>query len=208
MIRRRSLFHSHISIPLAALCCLLLLPAALRAQQGMSAVNARRQQEQAMRDREYALYHAGEVREQKELAARNALPQIREDFRQLQLVNNGLMKQVVLAKTLDYRLIAQAVGEIKNRASRLKDNLTLPQLQAAEESARKAKAQEVAPDAAQLKAALFDLDRLIMRFVTNPHFSNSPNTLVVPQADQAGRDLRDIIELSRALKKSAQQLGK
>jgi hypothetical protein len=208
MIRRRSSFHLHLPVPLAALCCLLFLPAALRAQQGRTPIDSRRQQEQAMRDREYALYHAGEVREQRDTFVRNVLPQIREDFRQLQLVNNGLMKQVVAAKALDYRLIAQAVGEIKNRAGRLKDNLALPQLRAADDSARKNKAQAVAPDATQLKAALFDLDHLIMSFVTNPHFSHSPNTLVVAQADQASRDLLDIIELSRAIKKSAQQLGR
>ena len=208
MIRRRSLFQSHVLVPFAALCCLLFLPVVLRAQPSMSARDMRRQQEQAMRDREYALYHAGEVHEQKEFAARNLMPQIREDFKQLQLVNNGLMKQVVTAKALDYKLIAQTVGEINNRAGRLKDNLALPQIQAAENNARKGKPPEVAPDAAQLKASLFELDHLIMSFVTNPHFSSSPNTLAVAQADQAGRDLRGIIALSRAIKKSAQQLSK
>jgi hypothetical protein len=208
MIRRRSLFQIHVPVSLLALCCLLLLPNVLRAQPSMSARDMRRQQQQAMRDREYALYHAGEVHEQREAAARNLMPQIREDFKQLQVINNGLMKQVVTAKALDYKLIAQTVGEINNRAGRLKDNLALPQLQTTEDNARKGKTQEVAPDAAQLKAALFELDRLIMNFVTNPHFNSSPNTLAVAQADRAGRDLRSIITLSRALKKSAQQLGK
>ncbi len=208
MLRHYPSLQFHIIARLTALCCLLLLPVALRAQQGMTPADARRMQEQAMRDREYALYHAGEPLEQEGRPATvNMLPQMREDFKQLQLVNNGLMKQVVIAKTLDYKLIAQAMGEIKNRAGRLKDNLVLPQLQAAADSARKDKAQDAAAGAAQLKASLFKLDNLIMSFVTNPQFT-SANTLVVTHADQAGRDLRDIIELSRAIRKSAQQLGK
>jgi hypothetical protein len=208
MIRPRSSLHINLPVLFTVLCGLLLLPVALRAQQGMSAIDMRRQQEQAMRDREYALYHAGEVREQKNLAARNLMPQIREDFKQLQLVNNGLMKQVVIAKTLDYKMIAQAVGEISNRAGRLKDNLALPQLQTAEDDARKGKPLEVTLSATQLKTSLFELDRLIMSFVTNPQFSNSPKTLAVMHADQAGRDLRSILALSRTIKKSAQQLSK
>ena len=208
MTSRHTLFPAHGAVRLAALCCLLLLPTALHAQRSTPAGERRRSERQAMQDREYALYHAGEALEQKEARARDIQPQIREDFKQLQLVNNGLMQQVVAANALDYKLIAQAVGEIKNRAGRLKDNLALPQVQAPAESARKGKEQDITPDAAQLKASLFKLDRLIMSFVTNPHFKNSANTLVVAQADQARRDLLDIIELSRAIRKSAQQLDR
>lgn len=211
------MFSSFASCPpqrvvrLAALGCLLLVPTALRAQQsGLNRADQRRMQEQAMRDREYALYHAGEtLGAENRSATANMLPQMREDFKQLQLTNNGLMQQVAEAQTLDYKLIAQAMSEIKNRAGRLKDNLVLPQLQtAAADNARKDKAPDVlAADVPQLKAALFKLDRLIMSFVNNPQFT-SAHTLVVTHAEQAHRDLRDIIELSRTIKRSAQQLGK
>ncbi len=210
MCRRHVICQTHVAVRLAALCCLLLLPTALRAQQGVTPSDARRMGEREMQDREYALYHAGEPLERTAAPpVVNMLPQMREDFKQMQLANNGLMKQVVTAQTLDYKLIAQAMGEINKRAGRLKDSLVLPQTQpAAPDNARKDKAQSVvAPDAAQFKAALFALDRLIMSFVTNPQFT-SVNTLTVTHADQAGRDLRDILELSRTIRKNAQQFGK
>ncbi len=209
MFHRPESFPYYGAVRLAALGCLLLLPTALHAQQeGLTRTEMRRMQDQTMRDREYALYHAGEMRARQEKAAAvNLLPQMREDFKQLQLVNNGLMMQVVAAKALDYKLIAQAMGEIKNRAARLKDNLVLPQLQAAAENTRKDKAPDATTDAAQLKLSLFKLDSLIMSFVKNPQFT-SANTLVMTHAEQAGRDLRDIIELSRTIRKSAQQVGK
>jgi hypothetical protein len=191
---------------LIALCGLLALPMLLHAQsREMNQQQVRRMDDQSMQDREYALYHAGETKAEQQAAFRSIMPQLREDFRQLQLVNNGMMQQMVSTPALDYKLLNRAISEINKRAGRLKDNLAL--LQVKQPETKETNGPPVPADERQVKASLFKLDSLIMSFVNNPQFKQA-GVVAVPQADRAGRDLHDIIELSRAVKKGLERLGK
>lgn len=196
-------------VRLIALVCLLLLPALLYAQNsGRSRMAEQRIADQAMRDREYALYHAGDVKTEKQELIQNMLPQTKEDFRQLQVVNNGMMRQVVSTPALDYKMLDHAIGEINKRAGRLKDYLNLIELKESETKEPETQAAPALPaDERELKASLFKLDGLIMRFVNNPQFRQA-GVISVEDSHKAGHDLRDIIELSRVVKKGIARLSK
>lgn len=132
-----------------------------------------------------------------------ALAQIAEDYEQLQVVNNRMMGAVIPAPAPDYRLIAQTAADIRKRADRLRANLALPRPEGA---AKDRAARPPAADAAQMKEALLALDRAIMSFVRSPLFRNT-DVMDAGAAGRAGRDLEEVIELSRRAAKDAERLG-
>jgi hypothetical protein len=207
MNRRQKFCGTHVLVWLSALVCLLLCPCILYAQGTITPAQAERIKEREMQDREYALYHAGEAPpEQRAEQVRSVLPQIQEDFKQMQLVNNEMMKQVVAAPALDYKLITHSVAEINKRAARLKENLGL--LQIKEGNEKETHAELVMPaDDKEVKTTLLHLDNLIMSFINNPQFKDT-SVVAVQHANRAGRDLHDIIELSRLIKKGVERLNK
>ena len=205
-------------IDLAVSTAFMLLLCALAAmgQDMRTRLEMRRLSEQQMRDREYALYHAGEgdktpaaVEQQR----RNAFPQIQEDFKQLQIVNNHMMSVVAASKVLDYKLVSETTSEISKRATRLKSNLGLFQVNVEGQDEHKPKDKDqtarnvLTVDAAKLKTALFQLDNLIMSFIKSPVFAHQ-GVISVPDSDKANHDLANIVELSRTIKKSAEKLNK
>ena len=99
-----------------------------------------------------------------------ALAQIAEDYERIQIINNKMMSTTMSAKTPNYGAITETTAEIRKRASRVLENLRLP-----EPDAKEAKRPEhkQATDAAQMKAALLSLDETIMSFVRNPIFKNT-----------------------------------
>jgi len=129
-------------------------------------------------------------------------PQIKEDFKLIQIVNNDLMKLVFVKKLVDYKQISASTQEINKRAHRLEKNLLLPK----SNTEKNFKYQE-ASDVEQLKASLLSLDRLVMSFVTNPLF-NSPNVINPGLAGVAERDLKNIIRFSDAIKSNVTRLNK
>jgi hypothetical protein len=133
-----------------------------------------------------------------------ALTRIAEDFRTIQLLNNKMMNSTMKAATPDYGSIANTTAEIRKRANRIRDNLSLPKA-ASRENEIKA-GHKAAVDAAGMKAALLSLEASIMSFVENPIFQNL-NLMDVGQATKAGRDLETIIESSRLISKDAERLG-
>jgi hypothetical protein len=137
-------------------------------------------------------------------AARPTLEQISGDFRQLQLVNNGMMR-AAFAKgaqpTLDYENISKATAEINRIALRLKANLQLPAPENDEASETK---REIA-SAPQMKESLLSLDKLIMGFVNNPTFRQQA-VLDAQHSARASRDLLVIIKLSQKIKQRAEKL--
>jgi hypothetical protein len=137
---------------------------------------------------------------------RLASMQLKEDFEQLQTVNNQMMVMVFANNVLDYKRISEATTEIRKRAVRLKSNLPLP--------APEKDGQEEQPgkgwnelNQGQVKPALQTLDDLIQRFVTNPVFQQ-PEVVDIQQSSKARRDLEVIIKLSEKIKKSADKLTK
>lgn len=132
-----------------------------------------------------------------------AYMQIREDYKQLQLVNNDLARQVTATSALDFNYIEKSVTEIKKRAARLKENMALPE---AKDSPEPAKAEPLA-EVRQMKSSLVVLDNLVMEFVTSPIFEQT-KTVDVQMAAKARRALEAIIGISDQIKKSSEKLKK
>lgn len=130
-----------------------------------------------------------------------AYTQIREDYRQIQIVNNDLAKTSSTDGALDLKYVEKSVAEIKRRAERLKENLMLPEPKRPAPSAKP----ENKPEAQVLKTSLIVLDNLVMEFVNSPIFEQS-KTVNVEQAAKARLNLEQIIELAEQIKKSTEKL--
>jgi hypothetical protein len=134
-----------------------------------------------------------------------ALSQIAEDYQRIQLINNRMMSGAMSAPVPNFKDIAEATAEIRRRANRIRDNLRLPAPQQSEPV--KATRPLQVNDAAQMKAALLDLDHSIMSFIKNPIFRNT-SVVDLEEAMKASRDLVTIIESSQLLSKEARKLSK
>lgn len=135
-----------------------------------------------------------------------AYMQIKQDFLQLQTVNNRMMETTFANNVVDYKGIAEASAEIKKRAARLKTNLPLPEQENGEHAEQPLKGWDEL-DLGQVKPALKALDDLIMSFVSNPIFQK-PQVVDLQQSAKARRELDAIIRLSAKIKKSAEKLTK
>jgi len=122
------------------------------------------------------------------------MAQIKEDFLRIQIINDDLKLQT------DIKSVARSAAEINRRAGRLKVNLSLPEASAT--SALRAAGADNGPD--QLRSLLSSLSNSINRFVENPVFE-SAKVIDARLSEQAGRDLRQIIELSKQIRKSAER---
>ena len=139
--------------------------------------------------------------DQKRIAA--AIKQVKDDFKQIQIVRNELVRNLLADKPLDYKLIAGETGEIHKRADRLKTYLMPP---VANENKDRQKSQvEFSND--EMKDALVRLCNLIAGFIDNPVLK-TPDKVDVEQSAKAGGDLLSIIELSGNIKRSADRLNK
>lgn len=131
------------------------------------------------------------------------LKQIREDFKNIQGLNNTMMADAWAHQELDYGHISESISQIKSKATRLRSNLALPKAKDVEE-----KQLDLArAGVKEFRAALLLLDKSIMSFVTNPLFQEA-NVVEVNLGAQASHDLKVIIELSGSLHKSAAALMK
>jgi hypothetical protein len=132
-----------------------------------------------------------------------ALAQLQEDFSRLQVANRNLLRTALSKNMLDPRFVSKSVLEIKKRAERLNLNLALP------EPERQAQVSEAdaASTPGQLRASVLKLGRLIFSFVDNPFFREE-SVVDTQLTTKARRDLEDIIELSKQIKKSSDRFGK
>ena len=139
--------------------------------------------------------------DQKRVAA--AIQQVKDDFKQIQIVRNQMVRDLLANKPLDYNLIADETGDIHKRADRLKTYLMPP---VADKEKEQHKSQiEFGGD--QMKDALVRLCNLIAGFIDNPVLK-TPDKVDVEQSARAGGDLLMIIELSANIKRSAERLSK
>lgn len=124
------------------------------------------------------------------------LKQINDDFRELQIQNNKLM-QAMNGPKPDYKSVESTVANLGGRASRLKQNLSLPKAEAGPgtKSTQKLENEE------GIKLALKLLDETVLSFTTNPLF-RAGNVVDVDLGRKASRDLDLIIELSKRLRKA------
>jgi len=131
------------------------------------------------------------------------MQQIKEDFTRIQIVNNAMMRKVFDEAVLDYKDVSGQLGEIRKRASRLRENLMLP-----ENTEKEAQQKQLGPAVGpQLKDSLLALDTLIMGFVKNPLFQK-PGVVDAKLSAQAGRDLKTIIEFSSSIRKEVEKLSR
>ena len=175
------------------------------AQVGTASNRAEREREQREQENQLMMalteqYHRAPERRAPGLP----LVQIRDDYVQLQVINNGLAEAVAAKGPLDLKLVVQATAEIKKRAERLKTNLALPE---AKPAGAHAMAVSEAAELEQLKAVLGALDALILKCVRNPLF-RSPNLVDANQLAHVSRELAVIVELSAQAKKRSEQLRK
>lgn len=125
---------------------------------------------------------------------------IKDDFRDLQSLNNKMMADAWLQDTIDYSSIAGMVSRIRNKGTDLKEALSLP-----ESEKPAALKMPTVTTVRQFREELLLLDKTIMRFVTNPVFQ-AANTVDVNLAKKASDDLEQIISLTSDLKQNAQRL--
>jgi uncharacterized protein with HEPN domain len=140
----------------------------------------------------------GEAKKTDGRAAEAAAEQLRDDFRDIQVLRNKLVRHLLSEKPLDYKLIAEEVGEINKRAGRLKSYL----IRAAAEGDKK---ESVEIGEGQVKDALVTMCKRIDSFTENPIFK-VPSVLDVEQSAKADRDLRHILLLSAGIKRTAERL--
>ena len=133
-----------------------------------------------------------------------ALSQIAEDYKQIQIINNKMMAGVMGSDTPKYVSVIETLGDIRNRATRLKRNLGLANVEPDKTGKGEYKPARTVQD---MKSALLALDGWIMSFVNNAMFKN-PEVVDVKDAAKAKRDLELIIESSQLITKDADRLNK
>ena len=134
--------------------------------------------------------------------AQAIIAQVNQDFERIQVARNGIVRAAASGNSLDYKFISEVTGEIKKRASRLEDNLALP-----EPDGDKKSKTEIDFDEMEMKTALSMLCDRIESFVKSPIFE-TPGVLDVQHSTKASSDLESILKLSASVRKSAERLKK
>jgi hypothetical protein len=158
---------------------------------------------QADMDRQLLLNAGLPASKDAEEARQAVLKQIREDFKELQALNNKMMAEAWAKPALDYSFVSDMVNRIRGKASRLKLNLNLPQPPDTDQPL----SDKPIGNAGDFRAALMVLDRTIMSFVSNPIFQK-PNMIEIKQGTEARRDLETVIDLTEDLRRIALRLRK
>jgi hypothetical protein len=186
------------------LVIVVILAGSLSSAQGQGrGVNAERARAIEQADMDRLLLWAIPKDKESESVRLNLFKKIKEDFRDLQSLNNKMMADAWMQETLDYSSIADMTSKIRGKANDLKDSLSLP---ASEKSETPAKMPDVTT-VRQFREGLLLLDKTIMRFVNNPVFQ-AANTVDVNLAKKASADLEQVISLTFDLKQNAQKLRK
>jgi len=157
--------------------------------------------EQNIQGREWALTHIpDEVRGHFRQQNKPSLPEIRQDFHELQVVNNELMKVVFIQNSIETKRILTSINEIRKRATRLKTNLGVADLGG---QAGKIKCDEP-PEKPNLSSALLLLDHAVMDFVNNPLFQQQ-KVLDMKLASEAQKELGEVLRLAEVIDRLAKQ---
>ena len=200
-----------LALPIALLASLFFSTRIIQAQAGSSSapplsqgsdpnkirVNEMRQREISLRNVTAVGESAGNDRQ-----IEATVEQIKHDYKQIQILRNELVRSISGPdKPLNLQLISDGTREIKKRASRLQGNLAL-RLPVGEE---KSLTSDEHMSNKKVREVLVTLCQRILEFTTNPIFENL-GTVNVEQATKARRDIESVIELSNAIRKSAERL--
>ncbi len=176
----------------AQLCCISLLLSCISHSQAQSSNRLAAQQQ--IQNREWALENLRRQARLQPNAREKRVDQLalRNDFRQLQIVNNSLMARVFETgpeiQKITNKEIRSSLGEIKKLAERLRSSLAIPKTEPKPET-------EV-----DLTAGLRQLDEALMRFVDNPLFQQ-PRVYDTEMASRAAGDLTEVMRLADVLRK-------
>jgi hypothetical protein len=182
----------------------LILAGSLSSVQGQGrGVNAERARAIERAEMDRLLLWAVPKNKEPESVRLSRFKKIKDDFRELQSLNNKMMADAWLQDALDYSSITDMVSKIRGKANDLKDGLSLPE----SESTQAASKPPAVTTARQFREELLLLDKTIMRFVNNPVFQTA-NTVDVILAKKASEDLEQVISLTLDLKQNAQKLRK
>lgn len=162
-------------------------------------VRERQQREAQLRSSEMASV----VRKPDHRDGEAAVEQVRQNFKNIQILRNKVVRHLLSETPLDYRFIAGETGEINKRALQLRMHL-MPEKSRDEKGEQDA---QVDMDGDQVKSALVKMCKRIDSFTENPIFK-LPDTIDAQQSAKASRDLADIIQISGSIRRSAERLNK
>ena len=162
-------------------------------------IRERQQREAQLRSAEML----GIVKPKDQRAADAAAEQLREDFKNIQILRNKIVRHLQSDKPLDYKFIAAETGEINRRAGRLKTHLLR---EVTPKGDKKETETPVEIGDAQMKDALVTMCKRIDSFTESPVFK-VPDVVNVEESAKANRDLRHIILLSGGIKRTAERLN-
>lgn len=153
------------------------------------------------RARELGLIAVSEDPDQAAFVRRRLNAQLIEDFEKLHRINVETIATQSSNSSLDYKLLADATADLKNRATRIKYNVPVLQFSGKNDKIR----YNENPD--DLPSMLPELSGLISSFLNSPVFRlSSPNDVELRL--KAGRDLDGIIKLSETISKIAKRSTK
>jgi hypothetical protein len=194
----------------ASATLLLILSTTIMAQRGPSAGSSPgtdRAREIGVREHEKQLQVLLNSREPVKPGNQSRLnaiiEQTKQDFERVQDLNRQLVDTASAADGPNYRTLTEMAAEIRKRARRLKDNISLPP----PDDDQPLEKTEGEISVEEMKAALLMLSGRIVSFVTNPLFQTS-NLIDARLGAKASRDLETIIGLSGSIKKSAERLAR
>jgi hypothetical protein len=130
--------------------------------------------------------------------AQALMDQVSEDFQRILTRHNELVRAIAGNQSLDYQFIAEAMGEIRKRSSRLQSSLKLEKPEAVSDD-RKTESLLLG---LETKDELILLCKKIESFVNNP-IIEKPGTVDAQALEKARADLQSIVELSDVMKKQA-----
>lgn len=134
---------------------------------------------------------------------RNLFPQIDEDFQQIQVIHNEIVRMLQPGKGLNYQRLTELTGDMKKRSVRLRENLALPEPEQGGEQPIRSEA----IDETHLKKSIAELHDLVVSFVANPIFKNL-GVVDAKIIDTARQNLDNIIDISDQIKREAKFLSK
>ena len=134
------------------------------------------------------------------------IEQTKQDFDRIQVLNRELVNTASAgsASAFNYKSLTDVASEIRKRARRLKDNISLP---ASDDDQERPEKREGEISREEMKDALLLLSKRIVSFTTNPLFQTT-NVIDARLGARASRDLDMIVELSGQIKKSAERLSR
>src|SRR5260370_42629621 len=124
------------------------------------------------------------------------MDQVSEDFQRILTLHNEIVRAIATNRSLSYKFISDATGEIRKRSARLQSSLKLQKPEPTSQN----QGMETDLNLMKPEDELILLCKQIESFVRNP-IIEKPGTVDAEQLGKARKDLQSIVELSDAIKK-------